>query len=162
MEMIIVKFFLGDWKNALRFNIPIWSILLLLFWFLYANGLYPQGVNVLPNRGLSSGLLINLVGAKYFVLTYILVSTPLQEWLFRVIAINNLEKYLKSKRLVIFISALIFSLAHIYYPKPFDILLGTFIMGVYLGLDYYKHRSFLTLWISHGLIGMLAFILNLA
>ena len=76
-----------------------------------------------------------------------LFSNFYEEFIFRVVLVNLLRKYLASKWLAILVSATIFSLGHLSYPIPLVFIV--FAIGVFLAWLVTKYQSIYPAWISH-------------
>jgi len=89
-----------------------------------------------------------------FLLIYILIVAPLQEFLSRGGLQGPLEEFLSSKYkvpLAILVSNLLFSTMHLF--MSLEIALLVFIPGVYFGWLYSRTHNLLGVWIAHALVG---------
>jgi len=86
------------------------------------------------------------------LLVYSLMSVWPQELIYRMFFINRYEAIFKSKALLIFINAIVFSLAHLFFRNTLVLVL-TFIGGLLFGLSYLKFRSTTVVTIEHALYG---------
>jgi len=76
-----------------------------------------------------------------------------EELIFRGYMMTRLSLLFKNKHLPIFISAIIFGVAHIVYGTLANILFPT-IIGIVFGYHYYKYRNIKMLMICHFLIDL--------
>jgi membrane protease YdiL (CAAX protease family) len=86
------------------------------------------------------------------LLVYSLMSVWPQELIYRTFFINRYEAIFKSKALLVFINAIVFSLAHLFFRNTLVLVL-TFIGGLLFGLSYLKFRSTTLVTIEHALYG---------
>lgn len=100
-------------------------------------------------------------GGLWFFLFYVLISAPIQEFMFRSLMFYELDIFIKHHvGLKIVFSALIYSLAHAMYQN-WLVLLGTFVLGLVWGGIYSRHRNFWGVAISHAIIGLVTIFLGL-
>lgn len=81
----------------------------------------------------------------------------IQQFLLIALTAGNLQDFANlkvPKVLIIIVSAILFGLIH--YPFLW-LIVGTFILGVFYGLIYFKHRNIYALGIFHGWLGGLFF-----
>jgi len=84
---------------------------------------------------------------------YIIISVPVQEFIFRGYIISRLEKIIKNRWLIIFFSALIFGLVH--YPFGFHFLtVATFFLGLFLADNFLRYRNLYLSMGMHGVLGL--------
>ncbi len=86
------------------------------------------------------------------LLVYTFLSVWPQELIYRTFFFTRYGDLFKNKKLLIFINAIIFCLAHIFFKNTLVILL-TFIGGLLFGITYLKTRSTLLVSIEHALYG---------
>lgn len=86
------------------------------------------------------------------VLIYVLISTPLQELIFRGYLINRLKIISKNHLFLILSSSLIFALVHLPFGNIF-MFFGSFILGLVLANNFVIHRNLLASMIGHGIVG---------
>ena len=86
------------------------------------------------------------------LLVYTFLSVWPQEFIYRTFFFTRYGDLFKNKKLLIFINAIIFCLAHIFFKNTLVILL-TFIGGLLFGITYLKTRSTLLVSIEHALYG---------
>jgi len=91
-----------------------------------------------------------------FLLFYILVLTPVQEFFFRSILFAEMKKVrVRNPLPIIALSSLSYGFLHVIYQKP-AMLVATILMGVVWGCIYYKYPNFWGVTISHALLGAVA------
>ncbi len=86
------------------------------------------------------------------LLVYTLLSVWPQEIIYRTFFFARYERLFQNKKLFLFINAIIFSLAHIFFKNTLVIVL-TFIGGLLFAFTYLKTRSTLMISIEHALYG---------
>lgn len=96
-----------------------------------------------------------------FYTFYILISAPLQEFIFRSLMLYELGVFFRGhKFLKIIISAAIFSFAHSFY-RSWSVLLITFAMGLIWGYLYLKKPNLFAVSLSHAVLGAFTVFLGL-
>ncbi len=83
---------------------------------------------------------------------YTLFSVWPQEIIYRTFFFERYESLFQNKTLFIFINAIVFSLAHLFFRNTLVLLL-TFIGGIIFGYTYLKYRSTTAVSIEHALYG---------
>jgi len=83
---------------------------------------------------------------------YSVFSVYPQELIFRTFFFQRYEGLFKSKALFIFINAIVFSLAHLFFRNTL-VLAITFLGGLLFGLTFYKTKSTLFVTIEHAIYG---------
>jgi len=83
---------------------------------------------------------------------YSVLSVWPQEVIYRTFFMERYKGLFKSKALLIFINAIVFSLAHLFFRNTLVLVL-TFLGGVLFGLTYLKTRSTTLVTIEHALYG---------
>lgn len=83
---------------------------------------------------------------------YATFSVYPQELIYRTLYFERYQSLFKSRSLFIFVNAIVFSLAHIFYKNPLVILI-TFLGGILFALTYDKTRSTLLVSIEHTIYG---------
>jgi membrane protease YdiL (CAAX protease family) len=83
---------------------------------------------------------------------YSVFSVYPQELIFRTFSFQRYEGLFKSKALFIFINAIVFSLAHLFFRNTL-VLAITFLGGLLFGLTFYKTKSTLFVTIEHAIYG---------
>lgn len=83
---------------------------------------------------------------------YTLLSVWPQEIIYRTFFFSRYEELFQNKKLLIFINAILFSLAHLFFKNTLVIVL-TFIGGLLFAYTYYKTRSTLLASIEHAIYG---------
>ncbi len=91
---------------------------------------------------------------------YPIFSASLQEIIFRTFFFRRYEKLMENECLIILLSAVAFSFAHIFYFHIVSLLL-TFILGLYLGWIYARMRSVLFTAILHSIYGNMVFTIGM-
>ena len=86
--------------------------------------------------------------------------TLVQEIIWRGFAFVLLKEIFGRKgRLTVVTSALLFSFSHVYY-RSITILAGSFLLGIFWGSSYWRHRSLIGPTISHYVLGIPIIVLN--
>ena len=83
---------------------------------------------------------------------YATFSVYPQELIYRTLYFQRYRSLFKSKSLLVFINAVVFSLAHIFYRNSL-VLLMTFLGGILFALTYDKTKSTLLVSIEHTIYG---------
>lgn len=83
---------------------------------------------------------------------YSLFSVYPQELIYRTFFFQRYETLFKSKELLIFINAIVFCLAHLFFKNTLVLAL-TFIGGLLFGMTFYKSKSTLFVTIEHAIYG---------
>ncbi|MEZ4802816.1 MAG: CPBP family intramembrane glutamic endopeptidase [Gelidibacter sp.] len=83
---------------------------------------------------------------------YTTFSVYPQELIYRTLFFQRYESLFRSKSLFIFVNAIVFSLAHIFYRNAL-VLLMTFLGGILFALTYDKTKSTLLVSIEHTIYG---------
>lgn len=146
---------LDNWKRAIYegffFTILVAFAILAVKWVLV------QYVPHYIGRPLIEGLSNMKANPKTwwtFLITYILIVVPLQEFLSRGCLQGPLEEFLSSKYkvpLAILVSNFLFSMMHLF--MSLDIGLLVFFPGIYFGWLYSRTHNLLGVWIAHALVG---------
>lgn len=87
-----------------------------------------------------------------FLFAYAMFSVYPQELIYRTLYFQRYACLFKSKSLFIFVNAIVFSLAHLFYRNSLVILM-TFLGGILFALTYYKTKSTLLVSIEHAIYG---------
>ncbi len=127
------------WKRISFTFIGIAIITTLFVYFMDSDKLFCVPIN---NPKLWIGIL--------FVYTFLSVWP--QEFIYRTFFFSRYESIFKNKKLLIFINAILFCLAHLFFKNTLVIVL-TFIGGLLFGLTYLKTKSTLLVSIEHALYG---------
>lgn len=107
----------------------------------------------LTNKELLFQVLLNKPSLWIFILfIYSLFSVYPQELIYRTFYFQRYEVLLKNKKLFIFINALLFSLAHIFFKNTLVLVL-TFLGGILFALTFKKTRSTVLVSIEHAIYG---------
>ena len=88
----------------------------------------------------------------FILFIYTFLSVWPQELIYRNFFFKRYEILFQSKSLLIFVNAILFSLAHIFFRNTLVLVL-TFIGGLIFGLTYLKFRSTTLVSIEHALYG---------
>lgn len=83
---------------------------------------------------------------------YAMFSVYPQELIYRTLYFQRYSSLFKDKSLFIFVNAIVFSLAHIFYRNTL-VLLMTFLGGLLFALTYHKTKSTLLVSIEHTIYG---------
>lgn len=83
---------------------------------------------------------------------YSLFSVYPQELIYRTFYFHRYENMFKLKELLIFINAIVFCLAHLFFKNTLVIVL-TFLGGLLFALTFYKTKSTLLVSIEHAIFG---------
>lgn len=86
------------------------------------------------------------------LVVYTLLSVWPQEIIYRTFFFERYGNLFKDRRLLLFINAIVFSLAHLFFKNALVIVL-TFLGGLLFGYTYYKTRSTTLVSIEHALYG---------
>ncbi|QIE58855.1 CPBP family intramembrane metalloprotease [Rasiella rasia] len=88
----------------------------------------------------------------FILFVYTFLSVWPQEIIYRTFFFERYEVLFKNKTLFIFINAIVFSLAHLFFRNTLVLIL-TFIGGIIFGYTYLKFRSTTAVSIEHALYG---------
>lgn len=88
----------------------------------------------------------------FILIFYSLFSVYPQELIYRTFFFQRYEHLFKSKNLLIFVNAIVFSMAHIFFRNTLVMVL-TFIGGLLFALTYTKTRSTVMVSIEHAIYG---------
>ncbi len=88
----------------------------------------------------------------FILFIYTFLSVWPQELIYRNFFFKRYEILFQSKSLLVFVNAILFSLAHIFFRNTLVLVL-TFIGGLIFGLTYLKFRSTTLVSIEHALYG---------
>ena len=127
------------WKSILIKFLIIAIITTLYVWFTDAKNLF----TVLLNKPKLWVLIL---------LFYSLFSVYPQELLYRTFFFKRYTSLCKNKNLFIFINALLFSMAHLFFKNTLVLLL-TFIGGILFAITFKKTKSTLLVSIEHSIYG---------
>lgn len=83
---------------------------------------------------------------------YAMFSVYPQELIYRTMYFQRYGSLFKSRSLLIFLNAIVFSMAHIFYRNSL-VMLMTFLGGLLFALTYYKTKSTLLVAIEHAIYG---------
>ncbi|WP_254712471.1 CPBP family intramembrane glutamic endopeptidase [Polaribacter pectinis] len=87
-----------------------------------------------------------------FLFIYAFFSVYPQELLFRTFFFKRYENLFKNERLFIFINAVLFSLAHLFFQNTIVIVI-TFIGGILFAITYKKTKSTFLVSVEHAIYG---------
>lgn len=88
----------------------------------------------------------------FILFVYSIFSVYPQELIYRTLYFQRYEALFKSKSLFIFVNAVVFSLAHMFFKNALVLFL-TFLGGILFALTYNKTRSTLLVSIEHAIYG---------
>lgn len=156
-------FTLHHWQKvawqAFIYTLPVLGIITLAKWLAityiptYASSdLFSLGKNAVQNTSASPWV----IGLMLF--SYVFISSPIQEILFRGGLQSTLQFFLLGKYryfLAIFTSNLIFAMIHLVLSPLLAVV--TFVIGLFWGLMYKKQASLVGVILSHILIGFWSF-----
>jgi membrane protease YdiL (CAAX protease family) len=94
------------------------------------------------------------------LIVYSLFSVYPQELVYRTLYFQRYEQLFKSKKLFIFINAVVFSLAHTMFRNPLVHII-TFLGGILFALTYNKTKSTLLVSIEHAIYGSWLFTIGM-
>jgi membrane protease YdiL (CAAX protease family) len=96
---------------------------------------------------------MNKPGLYFIILfVYTILSVWPQEIIYRTYFMNRYARLLKSKSLLVFINAVLFSLAHLFFRNTLVSIL-TFLGGLLFALTFLKYKSTLLVSIEHAIYG---------
>jgi membrane protease YdiL (CAAX protease family) len=127
------------WKSTLIKLLIIMIITSLFVWFTDAKNLF----TVMLNKPKMWVLIL---------LFYSLFSVYPQELLYRTFFFQRYENLFKNEKIFIFINALLFSLAHLFFKNTLVLLL-TFIGGILFAITFKKSKSTVLVSIEHSIYG---------
>ena len=88
----------------------------------------------------------------FILFIYAFFSVYPQELIYRTFFFQRYEEFFRNKSLLIFVNAVIFSLAHFFLRNTLVFIL-TFMGGILFALTFYKTRSTLMVSIEHAIYG---------
>ncbi|MAM28420.1 MAG: CPBP family intramembrane metalloprotease [Flavobacteriaceae bacterium] len=94
----------------------------------------------------------NLLLFLGIVLVYTLLSVWPQELIYRTFFFERYTDLFNNKRLMVFVNAIVFSLAHLFFRNTLVLVL-TFFGGLLFGITYLKFKSTTLVTIEHALYG---------
>jgi len=127
------------WKRTLVLFITMSIITSLYMYFMDANKLFCVPINK-PKLWI------------IILLVYTFLSVWPQEIIYRTFFFTRYERLFKNIKLLIFVNAIIFSMAHLFFRNTLVIVL-TFIGGLLFGITYLKTKSTLLVSIEHAIYG---------
>jgi membrane protease YdiL (CAAX protease family) len=127
------------WKETLVKLVTIAVLTIFFVWFTDRESLFA----VLINKPIKWLILL-------FV--YTVFSVYPQELIYRTFYFQRYRDLFQNKKLLIFINAFVFSLAHLFFRKTL-VLLITFIGGLLFALTFHKTKSTLLVSIEHAIYG---------
>lgn len=95
-----------------------------------------------------------------FYLFFVLVSSPIQEFLYRGFLFSIFSRAKLGTWIQILLSSFLYSFVHLIY-QDVPTLLSTFIMGIFWGYHYAKYRNLHSTIVSHSLLGAIAILVGL-
>lgn len=127
---------------AKRIGVQFVSIALVTTAYVYF--MAPQSLFCVPKT--APGLFVAILGV------YTFLSVWPQELIYRTYFFSRFATLFPSKGILIFVNAIVFSLAHIFFRNTLVTVL-TFIGGLLFAYTYFKTRSTLLVTIEHALYG---------
>jgi membrane protease YdiL (CAAX protease family) len=127
------------WRSTIIKLLIIMGITSIFVWFTDANNLF----TVMLHKPKLWALIL---------LFYSLFSVYPQELLYRTFFFQRYENLFKNEKLFIFINALLFSLAHLFFKNTLVLLL-TFIGGILFAITFKKSKSTVLVSIEHSIYG---------
>ncbi len=94
----------------------------------------------------------NFKGYLVILFVYTFFSVWPQEIIYRTFFFERYEKLFKSSSLFVFINAIVFSLAHLFFRNTLVLVL-TFVGGLLFGYTYVRYRSTTAVSLEHALYG---------
>lgn len=131
------------WKPFLK-RLGIQFIIVAVVTSLYVMWQQPSALFCVPKNNL--GLWVGILGV------YTFLSVWPQELIYRTFFFSRYETLFKNKALFIFLNAIVFSLAHLFFRNTLVLVL-TFIGGILFGITYLKTKSTLFVSVEHALYG---------
>lgn len=98
---------------------------------------------------------VNYEGSIAFLIFYIFISVPIQEYIFRSLMIYEIGIFTKNRYALVGISTVMYSLSHAMYHS-WQVIGVTLIMGIIWGFMYLKRPNFWGIALSHAIIGAAA------
>jgi len=86
------------------------------------------------------------------LLVYTFLSVWPQELIYRTFFFTRYERLFENKKLFVFVNAILFSLAHVFFRNTLVIVL-TFVGGLLFGITYLNTKSTLLVSIEHAIYG---------
>ncbi|MFC7358469.1 CPBP family intramembrane glutamic endopeptidase [Jejudonia soesokkakensis] len=132
-----------NWKTFWR-RIAGTFLLVLIATTIYVYVVAPENLFFVP---LNNPLLFVVI-----LCVYVVFSVWPQEIIYRTFFFERYEYVFQNKPLLVFINAIVFSLAHLFFKNTLVLVL-TFIGGLMFGFTYLKYRSTTAVTIEHALYG---------
>lgn len=95
-----------------------------------------------------------------FYLFFVLVCSPLQEFLYRGFLCGIFTRAKLAMWLQILLSTLLYTLVHLIY-KDIPTLIFTLIIGLFWGYHYTKYRNLYSVIVSHSMLGAISILVGL-
>lgn len=127
------------WKRTLILFVAISVITSLYVFFMEANKLFCVPINK-PKLWI------------IILLVYTFLSVWPQEIIYRTFFFTRYERLFYNKKILVFVNAIIFSMAHLFFRNTLVIVL-TFVGGLLFGMTYLKTKSTLLVSIEHAIYG---------
>jgi membrane protease YdiL (CAAX protease family) len=147
--------YIGDWKKSLLFEF-VWLFPVLIIIYFFGNEIR----ELLLTRTNFEGTLRSSVSPLIFILIYGIMSSPLQELIFRGVMMHHFEKIFKLPLVSVVITSLVFGLSHIWYPS-ISLVYITIILGLLWGFSRVKYNSLVGPSLGHAIIGIVGFLFNI-
>ncbi|OIO58836.1 MAG: hypothetical protein COZ46_04205 [Verrucomicrobia bacterium CG_4_10_14_3_um_filter_43_23] len=145
--------------TAVLYTIPVLAFITFLKWYtikaipaLHNEPLFNLSSSLITNSTTQTVILVLIASA------YILISSPIQELIFRGVLQSSLEEFLVSKYnvlLAVLVTNLIFAMMHL--AISFVLAASSFFVGLFWSFLYRKHRSLVGVTLSHLIIGFWVF-----
>ena len=90
----------------------------------------------------------------FAILFYVVISTPLQELIFRGFYLSRLELVSKNKNFLTWYSAIVFAVIHLPFGN-WRITIASLLMGLIYADNFLKYRNISAISIQHAILGSL-------
>lgn len=95
-----------------------------------------------------------------FYVFFVIISSPIQEFLYRGFLFGIFTRAKLATWLQILLSTLLYSYVHLIY-RDIPTLVFTLVIGLYWGYHYAKYRNIYSVILSHSLLGAIAILVGL-
>lgn len=127
-------------KRALFYNLVSSLILVFILYFGYIAGFLK---------------VVNYEGTFSFLIFYIFISVPIQEFIFRSLMFYEIRLFTNNKLVLIGLSSIIYSFSHIMY-QSLQVIIITTLAGIIWGMIYYRWPNYWGITLSHIIVGAAA------